>query len=267
MGLSPLKSSVLVCDPILATLLLVVASCGGSGSRQNVEHDGSWDTPHLDATPLERTDGSAETGDSESLDDATGDLADALPDTGADLQDSQSSDVVPLDDASAEPEARDAISEDVSRSSVDASRDAPAERPPAAATWTFAPSLSYTAAGVGCMDTGPVGGYQITAIASSPTASNIQLWFPGGSTPLSPGSYMVKPAAGILDVISMPAGMVGLLAERDDAAKKHYRYWGRAGAVTVSASGSTRHVTFTGVTLREETNGAMTTLSADVTCP
>jgi len=133
--------------------------------------------------------------------------------------------------------------------------------------WTIAPNPMCTAAGAGCMDTGTVGGYQITASGSCPSASDVQLWFPGGATPLAAGTYAVKAAAGILDVIAMPAGMVGVLAERDDVAKTHFKFWGRAGTVTVTAAGTARRVAFTGVTLREQTTGAMTTLAADVTCP
>jgi len=145
--------------------------------------------------------------------------------------------------------------------------DAPTERPSATASWTLAPFATCTEAGAGCMDTGTVGGYEITASAVCPTASDIQLWFPGGATPLPAGAYAVKAAAGILDVIAMPAGMVGVLAERDDASMTHSKFWGRAGTVTVTATGAARHVTFAGVSLREETSSAMTTLGGDVTCP
>ncbi|HEX4406998.1 MAG TPA: hypothetical protein VH560_19300, partial [Polyangia bacterium] len=95
----------------------------------------------------------------------------------------------------------------------------------------------------------------------------IQLWFPGGVSPVAAGSYAVKAAAGILDVISMSAGMVGVFVERGDTTTTQTRFWGRSGSVTVTASGSARHVTLTGVSLKEETSGAAATLGADVTCP
>jgi hypothetical protein len=117
------------------------------------------------------------------------------------------------------------------------------------------------------MDTGSVGGYQITASGTCPTASALQLWFPGGTTPLAAGTYAVKAAAGILDVISMPAGMVGVLVERDDPSKVRFRYWGRSGTLTVAAAGAARHVTFSNVSLREETTSVATTLTGDVSCP
>jgi len=60
---------------------------------------------------------------------------------------------------------------------------------------------------------------------------------------------------------------VGVLAERDDASMTQSRFWGRSGSVTVTAVGAARHVTFTGVSLKEETSGAAATLGADVTCP
>jgi hypothetical protein len=145
--------------------------------------------------------------------------------------------------------------------------DLRAERPSATASWTVAPGPMCTAAGAGCMDTGAVGGYQITASGSCPSASSLQLWFPGGQAQVATGTYAVKAAAGIFDVISMPAGMVGVLAERDDPSHAHFRYWGRSGTVTVAAAGAGRHVTFAGVALREETTGIATTLAADVSCP
>jgi hypothetical protein len=150
---------------------------------------------------------------------------------------------------------------------ADAHLDAVIEKPSATASWTLSSFPLCTAAGAGCMDTGAVGGYQITASGACPTASDVQLWFPGGVAPLAAGSYAVKSASGILDVIAMPAGMVGVLAERDDASMTQSRFWGRSGSVTVTAVGTARHVTFTGVSLKEETSGAAATLGADVTCP
>jgi len=142
------------------------------------------------------------------------------------------------------------------------------ERPSATASWTLGANPMCTAAGAGCMDTGAVGGYQITASGSCPTASDVQLWFPGGAAPIAAGSYTVKPAAGILDVIAMPAGMVGVLAERDDAAGTNFRYWGRAGSVMVTGAGASRHVVLAGLSMRQEmTMTTMTTLAGDVTCP
>jgi hypothetical protein len=144
--------------------------------------------------------------------------------------------------------------------------DLPVEKPPASASWTIAPGPACTAAGVGCMDTGAVGGYQVTASGVCGAATSVQLWFPGGNAPLAPGTYAVKVASGILDVINMQAGMVGVLAERDEG-NKHARYWGRAGAATVAAAGAGRRITLSGVSLREEISGAMTTLAVDGTCP
>jgi hypothetical protein len=150
---------------------------------------------------------------------------------------------------------------------VEAHTDAAIEKPPATASWTLSPFPLCTAASAGCMDTGAVGGYQITASGACPTASDVQLWFPGGGAIVGAGSYAVKSASGILDVIAMPAGMVGVLAARDDASMTQARFWGRSGTVTVTAVGTARHVTFSGVVLKEETSGAAATLGADVTCP
>jgi hypothetical protein len=116
------------------------------------------------------------------------------------------------------------------------------------------------------MDTGGVGGYQVTGSGVCGAATSVQLWFPGGNAPLAPGTYAVKAASGILDVINMQAGMVGVLAERDEG-NKHARYWGRAGTATVAAAGAGRRITLSGVSLREEISGAMTTLAVDGTCP
>jgi hypothetical protein len=175
----------------------------------------------------------------------------------------------------ADGEAGDVAAEmptsDASGARVDAAVEAPMDaemaKPSATASWTLSPFSLCTAAAAGCMDTGAVGGYQITASGACPTASDVQLWFPGGAAPIAAGTYAVKSASGILDVIAMPAGMVGVLAERDDASMTQSRFWGRSGSVTVTAMGSARHVTFTGVSLKEETSGAAATLGADVTCP
>jgi hypothetical protein len=161
------------------------------------------------------------------------------------------------------PDAADARAD----AAVEAHMDAATAKPSATASWTLSPFSLCTAAAAGCMDTGAVGGYQITASGACPTASDVQLWFPGGAAPVAAGAYVVKSASGILDVVAMPAGMVGVLAERDDASMTQSRFWGRSGSVTVTAAGTARHVTFTGVSLKEETSGATATLGADVTCP
>ena len=117
------------------------------------------------------------------------------------------------------------------------------------------------------MDTGVVGGYQITASGTCPTSSDLQLWSPGGAAPLPARTYAVKPAAGILDVIAMPAGMVGMLVERDDASGAHHEAWGRAGTVAVAAAGTVRHVTFSGVSVQDALTAVTATLAGDVSCP
>jgi len=237
--------------PAVAAALLLAAACGDSGIPANV----------VDAAPDVRAD-AAETGSDGGAADADGGDAsedvevDAALDASAEGPDAVVGDGAPPADAADAGEAR-----------VEASTELPRERPSATAAWTIAPNPMCTADGAGCMDTGTVGGYQITASGSCPAASDVQLWFPGGATPLAAGTYAVKAAAGILDVIAMPAGMVGVLAERDDVAKTRFKLWGRAGTVTVTAAGAARRVVLTGVTLREETTGAMTTLAADVTCP
>jgi hypothetical protein len=148
----------------------------------------------------------------------------------------------------------------------DLKADLPAEKPPATASWTIAPGAMCTAAGVGCMDTGALGGYQVTASGVCGAASSVQLWFPGGQAAVATGTYAVKVASGILDVINMQAGMVGVLAERDEG-NKHARYWGRAGTATVAAAGAGRRITLSGVSLREETSSVTATLAMDGTCP
>jgi hypothetical protein len=254
-----------------ALFLFTVMSAGTAGCRgggANIQVDGSL-ADKADVGGLGRSDASM-------------DVSDVLtPDVGPDEVDGPPGDANPDATASSDLEASadtgtdlkaDAggeIGSDVGGGS-DAPHDVAAEKAPATATWTIDPNPMCTASGAGCMDLGALGGYQITASGTCPLASSVQLWFPGGSTPLPVGTYAVKPAAGILDVISMPAGMVGLVAERDaatDAAQVHQKFWGRGGSVTVAVSGGGRRVTFAGVSVREETTSAMTTLGADITCP
>jgi hypothetical protein len=213
-----------------------------------------------------QTPADAQTADaSDAVADRSGDAREAV-DRPTDVAVDAPADVVEggAGDLTAEAPERDAPD---ARADATVPADAPTERPSATASWTLAPFATCAEVGAGCMDTGAVGGYELTASALCPTASDIQLWFPGGATPLPAGAYAVKAAAGILDVIAMPAGMVGVLAERDDAAMTHSKFWGRAGTVTVTAAGTARHVTFAGVSLREETSSAMTTLGGDMTCP
>jgi len=238
--------------PAVAAALLLEAACGDGGMRAHVALDAAPDV-RADAADTGSDGGAAAVDGGDASDDVE---VDAPLDSTAEIPDAVAGDRAPPADAADADEAR-----------VEASTDLPRERPSATAAWTIAPNPMCTAEGAGCMDTGTVGGYQITASGSCPAASDVQLWFPGGATPLLAGTYAVKAAAGILDVIAMPAGMVGVLAERDDAAKTHFKFWGRAGTVTVTAAGAARRVAFTGVTLREQTTGAMTTLAADVTCP
>jgi hypothetical protein len=140
--------------------------------------------------------------------------------------------------------------------------DLPVGKASATASWTIAPDPMCTAAGAGCMDTGAVGGYQVTASGTCTVASSVQLWFPGGASPLPAATYAVKPADGILDVIAMPAGMVGVAVERGGV-----KSWGRSGAATVSVAGAGRRVMLSNVILKQEGATAMTSLTADVTCP
>jgi hypothetical protein len=242
----------------VALALALAVGCGNGGMQAHVEPDaGPGDAgPDADAGS-DAADGEREAPGSDTSDATDASDAETVSDDATD-----DGDAGPAGDRPVQSDATDAAD-----APSDAPRDISAERPSATASWTIAPNPMCTAAGAGCMDTGTVGGYQITASGSCPTASDIQLWFPGGATPLGAATYAVKAATGILDVIAMPAGMVGVLAERDDASKNHFRLWGRAGTVTVTAVGAARHVTFAGVSLRDETTSAMTTLGADVTCP
>jgi hypothetical protein len=253
----------------VASFALIVAGvgCGGGSSPVHLAPDGG------DARRTAEVGGgdSREAGDvsAEATAEAPADVDAALeagPEGPArDAPDAADAAVDASDDASADAGMPEAPADRPAEAAPEAPADVSVEKPPATASWTIAPNPMCTAAGAGCMDTGAVGGYQVTASGSCPGPSSVQLWFPGGAPVLAAGSYAVKPAAGILDVISMPAGMVGVLAERTDTAA--HRHWGRAGTVTVAAAGTARHVTFTGVTLKEEGTGAMTTLAADVTCP
>jgi hypothetical protein len=249
-------------DLVLAMAVLAVGAlgCSSGGAHPPAAPDGGADAP------MERPEGEPlppEAGGEDALDaDASPDLGET-PEVGAEAP-------VGEGDGGGGDAAVDAVTEHAPDGAPDARAEAavdlPAERPSATASWTITPNPVCVASGAGCMDTGAVGGYQITASATCPTASSIQLWFPGGAAPIPPGAYAVKPASGILDVISMPAGMVGVLAERDDAST-HFRYWGRAGTITVAAAGGARHVTFSGVTAREETTSVLTTVGGDVSCP
>jgi hypothetical protein len=240
------------------------ASCGGPVAPATVSLDGSG----ADAMDAD-VEGDVDVGD--------GAAADAeVDDAGAaDVEDASERDVADASrtdaDAAADDTAvdraaaTDGQSSDVVEASVEASHDLPVEHASATASWTIDPNAACTAAGAGCMDTGTVGGYEVTASGTCGVPTSLQLWFPGGVSPLGAGTYTVKAATGIFDVVSMPAGMVGVLAERDGTTTQ--RFWGRSGSVTVTSAGASRRATFTGVTAKEETSGVMTTLGADVTCP
>jgi hypothetical protein len=233
----------------VALALLGLGACGDGGGQAARTPDGGTDAADAEAAASAQAD-AADAADADDAADTASD--DALDDA----SDGAAPDVGPGDHPMP-PDVR-----------AEAPADLPVERPSATASWTIGANPMCTAAGAGCMDTGAVGGYQITASGSCPTASDVQLWFPGGAGPVAAGSYAVKAADGILDVIAMPAGMVGVLAERDDGAGTHFTYWGRAGTVTVTAAGASRHVSFAGLSMRQEmTMTTMTTLAGDVTCP
>jgi hypothetical protein len=221
----------------------------GDGAGDAVEAD-EGDVADDAAADADAAKDATPTADAASATDAGDAGADAATDVGVDASDGGDAPAEAPVDVAPEVAAKDAPA------------DLPVEKPPATASWTIAPNPMCTAAGAGCMDTGAVGGYQITASGTCGVASSVQLWFPGGASPVAAGTYAVKTAAGILDVISMPAGMVGVAAERAPL-----KYWGRAGTVTVAVSGAGRRVTFSGVTLKDEASAATTTLGADVTCP
>jgi hypothetical protein len=243
----------------VASFALIAAAigCGGGSAQVQVMTDGG-DAP---AAP--------EVGAGDRPD--AGDVAEAAPDVPPDLaaEAEAGPDASPADAGQDADGATDAAMEAAAERPADAGPEAPAdvsgEKPPATASWSIGPDPMCEAAATGCMDTGPVGGYQITASATCAGAPSVRLWFPGGAPVVAAGSYAVKQAEGIFDVIAMPAGMVGIQTERTDAAT--HTFWGRAGTVTVTAAGTARHVTFTGVTMKEEGTAAMTTLAADVTCP
>jgi hypothetical protein len=244
----------------MLVLLCGVAACSGGNTAVQVSADAQADVVADAAAPdtrdaaVDAALGSNDRNDSIDRIDPMDAASDGAP---ADVVDGGASDV------STETRPTDARVD----AAVEAHADTATQKPPATATWTLSSFPLCTAAGAGCMDTGAVGGYEITASGACPTASDIQLWFPGGVSPVAAGSYAVKAAAGILDVISMSAGMVGVFVERGDTTTTQTRFWGRSGSVTVTASGSARHVTLTGVSLKEETSGAAATLGADVTCP
>jgi hypothetical protein len=196
-----------------------------------------------------------------------GDARDVAPDRAPDAV--WDPDVRPDGDAADQHTATD-TGADVAERAPDGPADAPAERPSATASWTIRPNAACVAAGAGCMDTGSVGGYQITATGYCPTTSSVQIYLPGGAGAPAPGTYAVKSASGIFDVIAMPPGMAGLAVDIDDPGKGHLRYWGRSGSVVVAvaaAGGAARHVTFAAVTAREEQSNAAVLLDADVSCP
>ncbi|HSZ82953.1 MAG TPA: hypothetical protein VLA14_11755 [Polyangia bacterium] len=238
---------------VAACVLSGAAACGGGQAAVQVPADARA-TDAADADAPDALDGPEDVAVDADARDGDGDGAVAARADGA------------AGDVAAEAPTSDAADARAD-AAVEARMDAATARPSATASWTLSPFSLCTASGAGCMDTGAVGGYQITASGACPTASDIQLWFPGGAAPVAAGSYVVKATSGILDVIAMPAGMVGVLAERDDASMTQSRFWGRSGSVTVTAAGTARHVTFTGVSLKEETSGAAATLGADVTCP
>jgi hypothetical protein len=251
----------------IALAMLGAAACGGGGAAVVVPDAG-------DARGAGGAGGAgprdAEVETSAPSPDAAPDVVDAAqPEDAAvdSIADAQRSEVA---QEAGVDRAPDVVGGDATSPKLDAAADLkldlPVEKPPASASWTIAPGPTCTAAGVGCMDTGTLGGYQVTASGACSGASSVQLWFPGGKAPLTAGTYAVKSASGILDVINMPAGMVGVLAEREEGAK-HARYWGRAGSATVAVAGAGRRITLSGVTLREETAGTMTTLAVDGTCP
>jgi hypothetical protein len=250
----------------VALFVLACGGCGGGGPHGQPPPDGgrrdgsdaqdvATEEPPVEAGGSDATDAGPEATESP---DASLD-ADATPGAADGGDGGDTSEV-----ADRPPEAGPP---DAPADKADAPVDMPIVKPPATASWTIEPNPLCTAAGAGCMDTGTLGGYQITASGSCPTASSIQLWFPGGMSSVPVGTYTVVTASGILDVINMPPGKVGLLAERDDATNNHFRYWGRGGMVTVSAAGAGRRITFSSVPIREETSGATTNVGGDVTCP
>jgi hypothetical protein len=244
---------------ITSWALVGLSSCGGGTPQILLLGDAAVDAADA-PNPVDDAPDVDEPADTDAL---------AAPDAESEAPSDAATDAATLDaDATPHVEAGDTSSADaVKEAGPDVAHDAPVEHAPATATWTIDPNAACSAAGAGCMDTGAVGGYEITASGSCPTASSLQLYFPGGTSPVPAATYAVKPAAGVLDVISMPAGKVGILVERDDAAKTHFRYWGRSGSVTVTAVGAGRRLILTGVSIREETSSAVTTLGADVSCP
>jgi hypothetical protein len=258
----------------IALFVLAFGGCGGGGPHGQLPDGGRRDgadaqdvateEPAVEAGGADATDASPEA--TEPPDAALDADATLAVDGGADGGDGGNVDAAEVADRPAESAPPDAPAEKV-EAGADAPVDMSIQKPPATASWTIAPNPLCTAAGAGCMDTGTVGGYQITASGNCATASSIQLWFPGGMSSVPVGTYTVVTASGILDVINMQAGKVGLLAERDDAANNHFRYWGQGGMVTVSAAGAGRRITFSTVPIREETSGATTNVGGDVTCP
>ncbi|MDB4980037.1 MAG: hypothetical protein JWM82_789 [Myxococcales bacterium] len=242
------------------------AGCGGGASAVHVTTDAAADARDAGGAADIDALGEAEASTNDAELDAPADAGEA-PDVGVDVEVANDANVDVRVDATVDTnDAPGAIPEPGPDAPVDGAKEAmpdlPIEKASATASWTIGANPMCTAEGAGCMDTGAVGGYQVTASGSCPTASSVQFWFPGGASPLAAGTYGVKPAAGILDVIAMPAGMVGVSADRDGV-----KFWGRSGAATVTVAGAGRHVVLSNVILKQEGGTAMTSLAADVTCP
>ncbi len=182
---------------LACALALSGAGCGDGASAVHVTPDAGADARDArDASDVEAVDASA--GDAEL--DAPADASETS-DVGVDANAGSDTNVDANDASDAPPSLSEAGPDATVDGAKDAMPDLPIEKPSATANWTIGANPMCTAAGAGCMDTGAVGGYQVTASGTCPTASSVQLWFPGGASPHPAGSVKGNAAAAILGVL------------------------------------------------------------------
>lgn len=175
-------------------------------------------------------------------------------------------DAGPSADATTSPDANET---DAGLTNADAA--APADTGAAStgsSAWTLAsPALDCTGTVTLCMDGGAVGGYQIAASGACPLASSMAVYLPGGSVPAA-GTYTVRPAASIIDLANVPAGMAAVrIISYSTAPVAQLDWLGQSGTVEVTVDGGKISISTSGVEGKKAGSTDMSSMTISATCP
>ncbi len=116
-----------------------------------------------------------------------------------------------------------------------------------------------------CTDTGAAGGYQLAAGAQCALNNGLTIYLPGGSVPAA-GTYTVKPASSLFDLVNLTAGQVAIRAIHHPNGTTQEEWFAQSGTVAVTNTGGKLGYAATNLPTNKAGVGTATTLTLTATC-